>query len=110
MYHQLSAGAAGRRLQLARPSQAENKTLLYSRNYHSTAEDHEEEEEEEEEEKKKEEVMMRPRVPSCPELEQETEFSVVGGGEVVVEGQPLTSDLYCLDRNLLWYCTSAIPR
>ena len=53
---------------------------------------------------------MRTRVPSCPDLEQETQFSVVAGGEVVVEGETLSSDLYCLDRNLLWFCASAIAR
>ena len=87
------------------------KTLLNSRNYQITARDQGDQEKKEEEE---EEMMMmrtRTRVPSCTDLEQETEFSVVGGGGVVVEGQLLTSDLYCLDRNTLWYCSaSVIPR
>ena len=54
--------------------------------------------------------MMRARVPSCDDLEEETEFSVVGGGGVVVEGQSLNNHLYCIDRNTLWYCSSAIAR
>ena len=83
-----------------------DKTFLYSRNYHTTAGD----QGDEDEEKGEGEVMMRTRVPSCPDLEQETQFSVVEGGGVVVEGEHLTSHLYCLDRNHLWYCTSAIAR
>ena len=55
---------------------------------------------------------MRTSVPSCPDLEQETQFSLVEGGGVVMEGEevPLTPDLYCLDREMLWYCKSAIAR
>ena len=60
--------------------------------------------------------MMRTSVPSCPDLEQETQFSLVEGGGVVMEEEgeqetnSLTSDLYCLDRNMVWYCSSAIAR
>ena len=49
--------------------------------------------------------MMRTRVPSCSELEQETEFQLVAGGSVMVEGETLTSDLYCLDSKILYYCS-----
>ena len=89
-----------------------DRNLLYSRNHHTIAGDQDHQEEEQEEEEEEEVVMMRTRVPSCSDLESETQFSVVEDGGVVVEGEEeaLPSDLYCIDRSRLWYCSSALAR